>query len=102
MQATGKSSQRVGGQEFGFFSAHVSLPRNVKRESKNSPKKYKLISCTLSITSLKEMVESNREVAGIANEVAKGNLKVKIKSRSDKDLLLNVCPSPGWGRPAFF
>ncbi|PLX87878.1 MAG: hypothetical protein C0614_02755 [Desulfuromonas sp.] len=40
------------------------------------------------LQSMKEMVASSREVASLAGQVAKGNLMVTIKERSENDLLL--------------
>lgn len=37
---------------------------------------------------MQEMIASSQDVAGIADEIAKGNLKVKLTPRSDKDELL--------------
>ena len=40
------------------------------------------------LQAMKEMVASNKDVAEMADEVANGNLKVKITPRSEKDVLL--------------
>ena len=40
------------------------------------------------LQAMKEMVESNREVARLAGKVAEGNLAVQLKERSDQDVLI--------------
>ena len=40
------------------------------------------------LLAMQEMVDSSKEVAGVAGEIANGNLRVQLEERSDKDVLV--------------
>ena len=40
------------------------------------------------LQAMQEMVKSSQDVAAVAGEIAKGNLRVQLKERSDKDVLV--------------